>query len=175
MYVDSNDACNKLGFNIGEMAMGVRQWNVLVTQFPCDYENLAPSGCTQFFFGLTTDSVKTFNFDGGQHLSDQNQRICVRRERGMCRICWSANAVIDFELSAALTKGITGKSHKCCGYGLNGMVSSGYDCLIIPSASKTAASANGNPSILAGSEYCGGGKGLNTVAANMVQASICCK
>ena len=49
-----------------------------ITQYSCDYNNLAPSGCTQYFFGPTTDTVKTFNYDGGTHLADQDQNICVR-------------------------------------------------------------------------------------------------
>ena len=39
---------------------------------------MAPDGCTQYFFGETTDIVKTFNFSGGQHLASQDQNICVR-------------------------------------------------------------------------------------------------
>ncbi len=48
-----------------------------VTQFACDFNNLAPSGCTQYFYGATTGTVKTFNF-GKEHLANQNQNICVR-------------------------------------------------------------------------------------------------
>ena len=33
--------------------------------------------------------IKTFNFDGGVHLADQNQNICMRRERGTCKVCYS--------------------------------------------------------------------------------------
>ena len=51
-----------------------------VTQYACDYSNLAPSGCTQYYFGSTTASVETYNFNGGngQHLANQRQQICVR-------------------------------------------------------------------------------------------------
>ena len=49
-----------------------------VTQYSCDYDNLAPQGCTQYFFGNVMDTVQTFNFDGGQHLANQRQAICVR-------------------------------------------------------------------------------------------------
>ena len=58
-----------------------------ITQYSCDYNNLAPEGCTQYFFGdkSTSGVVKTFNFDTGTHLADQNQNICVRRERGICK------------------------------------------------------------------------------------------
>ena len=49
-----------------------------ISQYDCDYENLAPDGCTQYFYGTSTDKIQTYNFDGGAHLADQNQNICMR-------------------------------------------------------------------------------------------------
>ncbi len=49
-----------------------------ITQYSCDYNNLAPEGCTQYNWGSTTGTVKTYNFDSGQHLANQNQNICTR-------------------------------------------------------------------------------------------------
>lgn len=49
-----------------------------VTQYSCDYENLAPFGCTQYFFGGDTGTVMSYNFQGGVHLASQNQNVCVR-------------------------------------------------------------------------------------------------
>ena len=49
-----------------------------ISQFDCNYNNLAPDGCTQYFYGTSTDIVKTYNFSGGQHLANQDQNICVR-------------------------------------------------------------------------------------------------
>ena len=49
-----------------------------ITQYDCNYDNLAPDGCTQYFWGQTNDIVKTYNFDAGAHLANQNQNICVR-------------------------------------------------------------------------------------------------
>ena len=49
-----------------------------IMQYDCNYDNLAPEGCTQYFFGVTTDLVKTYNFSGGHHLANQDQLICVR-------------------------------------------------------------------------------------------------
>lgn len=43
--------------------------------------------------------VKTFNYDGGKHLADQMQTICIRREAGNCRICWTADAATDVQVS----------------------------------------------------------------------------
>jgi len=70
-----------------------------VTQYDCNFNNLAPSGCTQYFFGATSQAVQTFNYDGGAQLAEQNQNICVRRERGNCRICWSAAIATDFDVN----------------------------------------------------------------------------
>ena len=53
---------------------------IQITQYDCDYDNLAPDGCTQYFYGTTTDEVRTYNFDGGVHLADQDQNICIRFE-----------------------------------------------------------------------------------------------
>ena len=99
MYVDSADVCNDLGFNIGAGTSTVtRSWTIKVwirillknlwftdkisyfqiTQYDCNYDNLAPDGCHQYFYGETSDLVKTYNFDGGQHLASQDQNICIR-------------------------------------------------------------------------------------------------
>ena len=52
---------------------------------------------------MVTDEVQSFNFDNGNglHLANQNQAICVRRERAYCRICWYTMNNADFELSGS--------------------------------------------------------------------------
>merc|ERR1719242_720591 len=75
---------------------------IKINQYSCDYENLAPSGCTQYHFGSSgTNYVQTFNYQSGsgKHLADQTQVICVRRETGNCQVCWSADDVTDVEVS----------------------------------------------------------------------------
>ena len=103
VYVDANDNCNMLNFNLGNNGLGTgiatRSWSIKVTQYACGFSNLAPPGCTQYFFGDDHGTVQTFNFAGGSHLANQCQNICVRRERNSCQICWAAAAGIDFELS----------------------------------------------------------------------------
>ena len=98
MYVDSSDMCNDLGFHLGDSGSTVsRSWTIKarilfnaiklmippnrsfqITQYDCDYDNLAPDGCTKYHWGSAVDTVKTYNFDGGQHLASQNENICVR-------------------------------------------------------------------------------------------------
>ncbi len=82
-----------------------------VNQFSCEFNNLAPQGCTQFFYGPTSNIVQSYNYNNGAsvHLASQDQAICIRsvshksiihnlqnyiydyflanrRERNMCRL-----------------------------------------------------------------------------------------
>ena len=103
VYFDASDDCHDLDFSLGETAvdttLATRQWSIKVSQYSCDYQNLAPSGCDQYFFGSGgTNNVQTFNWDGQKHLASQDQTICVRRESGNCRICWWAAALTDVDL-----------------------------------------------------------------------------
>ena len=50
-----------------------------VTQYSCNFENLAPDGCTQYYYGSSANVVQSFNYDGSHHLANQNQQICVRQ------------------------------------------------------------------------------------------------
>ncbi len=89
-----------------------------MTQFRCDFPNLAPPGCTQWFFGAPSGAVQTFNF-GGRHLAVQDQSICARREAGFCAICWTPAAAKDFQVSGDGSMGIT-DGRICCAYGVKG-------------------------------------------------------
>ena len=47
VYFDADDDCNSLDFQLGNYAQGVtsaatRSWSIKVSQYSCDYENLAP-------------------------------------------------------------------------------------------------------------------------------------
>ena len=53
-------------------------WDVQITTYDKDFTNKAPTGCTQYFYGSTSQAIKTFNWAGGEHLANQNQRICIR-------------------------------------------------------------------------------------------------
>ena len=105
VYYDASEECNSLDFQFGNSAVGVasvatRSFSIKVSQISCNDENLPPMGCTQYYYGTSgTNVVRSFNFDGGRHLADQRQTICVRREAGNCRICWSADAATDVGIS----------------------------------------------------------------------------
>ena len=105
MYFDADNDCHDLAFALGQTGIDAsiptnRQISFKVTQYSCDYNNLAPQGCDQYYFGAgATGTVKTFNYDAGRHLANQHQNICVRREINNCRICWTADNVADVALS----------------------------------------------------------------------------
>jgi len=112
-------------------------------------------------------TFQTFNFDGGQHLANQRHKFCFRRERDMCRICFTQAEFEDFETSGAAGLTVAGDMSSCCGYGskfdgetaANG--NSAYDCLVIPHAETDA----GLPAHGGVSEYCGSGKKISTGTA----------
>ena len=64
MYVDVRDGnCANLAMQLGPAAvMGTavvpRSWQIRVTQYDCAFDNLAPAGCTQYFFGPTSQAVQ---------------------------------------------------------------------------------------------------------------------
>jgi len=179
VYFDASDSCNSLDFQLGNVAKGVSAsatyaWSIKVNQYSCDYENLAPNGCTQYHFGSGgTNYVQTFNYQSGtgKHLADQTQVICVRRETGNCQVCWSADAVSDVEVSGiqSTPKGVI-LGTKCCNYGADGKAivtaSGGYDCILFPGASLAGA--------IKPNKVCGNNMGVN-IAAAVIGATVCSK
>ena len=180
VYFDANDDCHNLDFQFGNVANGItsiatRSWNIKITQYSCDHPNLAPSGCTQYYYGTeATNQVRTFNWQGTRHLASQRQNICVRREAGNCRICWSPDTpATDFELGGKTNKNNALKGEICCAYEADGKGptgDNGYDCVIIPGAQKTDGS-------IINSSQCGHGEGLATAhsAAASDAKTVCCK
>ena len=78
-----DEGCINLNFLLGSTAVGTtaasRNWNIQVksnffksnriyvkfdflqvTQYDCNYNNLAPDGCTQYYFGSDTGTVQTY-------------------------------------------------------------------------------------------------------------------
>ena len=181
VYFDAVSECHFLDFQFGNVANGVttvasRSWNIKITQYACDHPNLAPSGCTQYYYGTAgTNVVRSFNWQGTRHLASQRHVICVRREAGNCRICWSADADTDFQISGKTNKNDNGLSGQvCCNYGATGKAPStndhGYDCLVIPGAEKTGGD-------IINSSQCGNGPGLATAnnAPAMQDKTVCSK
>jgi len=162
MYIDASDSCNTLTFQIGDVTF-TRQWNIKVTQYAMDFPNKAPKGCLQYHFVgdgnddgvLDATIIRSFNWNGGmgRHLANQDYNICIRREAGIRRVCYSQDAtaflndflissgmVGDANMPANLGKGVHGKAAGYCGnYGASGKgMAAGvpeFDHLQIPRAS----------------------------------------
>jgi len=139
MYVEADvDRCNNLQFNFADYAStaavnirGVssltsRSWDLTVTQIECTSPVLPPVGCTQFFWGSTGKYVlENYNYRGtsavtsnaGIHLANQNQRMCIRREKGNCVGCFVSNGVNGFKVSGSVnTADHFAGAGGCCGY-----------------------------------------------------------
>ena len=89
MYIDADTDCNNLNFNFAQTAVGIanlatRSITIKALQLGCGNTNLAPAGCAQYFFGTGgASTIKSFGYDGTtNHLVNQHQTICVRRESG---------------------------------------------------------------------------------------------
>ena len=81
MYVDATSSyCNMLSFGLATTATATRSWEIRVSQFECDYNNLAPQGCTQYFYGSDSGQFQSFNYNSGSgyNLANQRQNICFR-------------------------------------------------------------------------------------------------
>ena len=98
VYVDASENCSALTFTLSDTG---RSWRVRVTQYEAGFENLAPAGCTQYFWNKedSTGVLSSYNYGGGRHLSDQKQVICIRREENKARICYSVDNRNDIAIS----------------------------------------------------------------------------
>ena len=64
-----------------------------MTQFSCGSESGGPPGCLQYFTGAS-GVISSFNFPrdltrAATHLSNQFYTVCLRREEGMCSVCYT--------------------------------------------------------------------------------------
>merc|ERR1711953_118242 len=98
MYLDPSDSCNVLKIDVNTGVSTTRTWQIKVTQYTCESQNIPRENCLQwhtgtsgtiFGFGWDT-SVTTITSNSHTHLQDQNYEICFRRERGYCSLCFTA-------------------------------------------------------------------------------------
>lgn len=179
MYVDANnDDGNTMLFQFAAFAgaapaagiidtrgvatLAARDWDITVYQYECGHLNAAPPGCTQYFWGLakTTGRVTTYNYGAGayQHLANQNQKVCIRRERGFCYACFARDGnSISFTFSGSIqavlaivgltfvmpsqTGGFGGET--AAGVGAANKQAGSYDVAIIPGAFVVGIQASG--------------------------------
>merc|ERR1712117_184703 len=178
MYVDMGEDCIELTFQLGSSTLDP-SWNIRVTQYEMNYDNLAPFGCTQYFWKEDSDSdgkgvITSYNWNSGNghHLADQNQIICIRREEDKNKICYSVNDPTDLSISGTQYEPKT----YCGGYKGTDNGGSYRDALIVQSLVKNTA----NSAALSYSNICGQcGVGTTTgnakACAAVVQATICTK
>jgi len=158
MYVDMGADCVDLTFQLGTGARTVADphWTIRITQYDRGYTNLAPFGCTQYHWKQDSDSdgkgnIKSFNWQGGYHLANQKQVICIRREDAQKRICYGVAVVTDFAISGTAAVAAPSKN-QCGGYKATAPYTGMFaDAVIIPSLDDNAAP----PVTLAWSNLCG--------------------
>ena len=80
MYVDFPSECLDLNMILGANGNNYdRSWNIQVMQYEMGFVNLAPEGCTQYYYDKEdADGIlRSYNWQGGIHLADQKQVICI--------------------------------------------------------------------------------------------------
>ena len=78
--------------------------NLSSRQIPCDTDYTPPDNCLQYFTGIS-GTIQSFNYNAaaGPHLADQDQRVCIRPERGYCTIDYASAAIAGvFGVSGAI-------------------------------------------------------------------------
>ena len=96
VYVDASADCNSMTFTLSDTSSIIagRSWTVRITQYDSGFENLAPAGCTQYFWNKEDSEgiLYSYNYNSGNgpHLADQKQVVCIRREENKNTICYSA-------------------------------------------------------------------------------------
>merc|ERR1712223_1753948 len=176
MYVDMGENCIDLAFQLGTSSSNPT-WNIRVTQYDMNYDNLAPFGCTQYFWKEDSDSdgkgvITSYNWNGGNgyHLANQNQVICIRREEDKKKICYSTASVNDINISGA--KYVGNAITYCGGYGGDG--DGKYrDALIIQSLEKVTGAALSQDNICGQSGFGTGAAASPLATAN--HKTVCTK
>jgi hypothetical protein len=158
IYVDANvQDCNVLNFQFSGGVIGTKpnsrgvtsrttpKWDFTIYQYECGFPNSAPPGCLQYLYGPVTGKIKSFNYAAATvHLANQNQKVCIRRERDYCWGCFHTDGIaITFEIGGAnaIAKAFTFPG-MACGYnaeetnneGKASKQAPGFDCVIIPGA-----------------------------------------
>jgi len=99
VYIDSGRASTAATLKFTLATSEANTWRIKVTQIECWNPTKAPQGCLQYFYGDTTHTVSSFNWDGTSScttgcLSDkQAYSVCFRPEKGMCGMQWTQTEV----------------------------------------------------------------------------------
>jgi len=101
MYVEASNDCNEITFQ-WQTNIDRPTWNIHIEQISCYSQWKPQDGCFQYFTG-TSGYVKSFNYDNGVQLSDQEYTVCIRAELGYCSIAWASVSSTSFKLSGPST------------------------------------------------------------------------
>jgi hypothetical protein len=99
MYLEAKADCNTLTMS-WLPGTPVATFSIKVSQHSSTAWYRAPPDCTQYMTG-TTGYIKSFNYDSGVHLANQNYQICIRAERNMCTVSYAALSPTTFQMSGS--------------------------------------------------------------------------
>ena len=81
VYTDASQNCNDLTFLLGDTGVDTslvtRSWSVRITQLECGSNNLAPTGCTQYYYGSSSGTVQSYNWAGNWSKSSLFKTIVI--------------------------------------------------------------------------------------------------
>jgi len=167
IFIDSDGAsCAMNTFSFDTSGTGSKSMDIMITQYDCKSNVAGAPGCLQYFTG-STGTVSSFNFANAHHLSDQNYDMCIRREKGMCSICYTPAAstnAFGLSVSPSKTAAESAVAAECL-----------TDFLVIPegatvaNAKSTTVTANASK----GNRFCGRELTVETAKAQSAIVSVC--
>jgi len=119
---NTNAATITIATHTNAASGGTKNWRIKVSQIECDSEYRAPQGCLQYFFE-NVNTITSFNYDGnvgragteGGVLANQDYRICIKQNPGMCSVEYTesqvGNGLVAFDLNALPHAGNTITGH----------------------------------------------------------------
>jgi len=169
---NTNAATITIATHTNAASGGTKNWRIKVSQIECDSEYRAPQGCLQYFFE-NVNTITSFNYDGnvgrsgteGGVLANQDYRICIKQNPGMCSVEYTesqvGNGLVAFDLNALPHAGNTITGHTRVG-GSDAITMSGCATIIaatgLPTAGTNYIQLNGATigNDYSGDTYCGG-------------------
>ncbi|XP_043461349.1 uncharacterized protein LOC122497969 [Leptopilina heterotoma] len=113
VYVDFN-ADNPITISIhtnADFSFDDRRWNFKIQQIACDSSLRAPSGCLQYYTGIS-DTIMSFNYGslvntraqsvGSRQMANLMYGVCIRMALGYCSIEWSESKTNSFLVTGNL-------------------------------------------------------------------------
>merc|ERR1711936_949794 len=150
---NTNAATVTIATNENANSGGTKNCRIKVSQIECDSEFRAPQGCAQMFFD-NVNTITSFNWDGnsgrtgtnGGILANQDYKICIKRNQGMCSVEWTASEVtapaMAFQLNAVANAASAQHTPAACDAAINtGAVTAGQSFIQLPGATITNAMA----------------------------------